>query len=98
MLLFFLAWIQLDSVESGQLELTNLLELVRGQEFLHLNTTGDEAVDICLEDMHQVQNVALLDLIDFPILKDIKVLFQSLSNSQEVALRAVDCVGVLEEG
>ena len=48
--------------------------------------------------MHQVQNIALLDLIDLAILKDIKVLFQSLSDAQEEALRAIHCVWVLEEG
>ena len=98
MLLFFLAWVQLDSVKPGQLELTNLLQLVRGQELFHFDITSDKAVDVGLEDMHQVENVALLDLVNSTIFKDIKVLFQSLSDAQEVALRAVNCVGELEEG
>ena len=98
MLLFVLAWVQLNSVKSGQLELTNLLQLICGQELLHFDTTSDEAVDVGLEDMYQVENVALLDLVNSTIFKDVKVLFQSLSDAQEVALRAVHCVGVLVEG
>ena len=48
--------------------------------------------------MHQVENVALLDLVNSTIFKNVKVLFQSLSDAQEVALRAVNCEGELEEG
>ena len=71
---FGLSLEELDWFELFNLEALDLLKFFLGQELLHLDATGRQAVYVRLVDVEKIQNITLFDGCDLAVLQLVNVL------------------------